>query len=180
MKFTVKTEGFLEMDKALAEFTKATARNIMRRAASAGAEVIGERARELAPVSKPNGGALRDSIEVTTKLAPRAKGMTRKASEVEVYVGPTDDVRYRAHFIEFGTAPGKRGGRAASRQTDVKQAVGGRRVYRSHPGNKPQPFMRPAFDEKHVEALDATADALRVEMNKAADRARRKALKAKG
>lgn len=178
MKMTVKTEGFLDMDKALAEFSKATGRNIMRRAAAKGAEVIGDRARQLAPVDQ---GDLRDSIEVTTKLGPRAKGMTRKASEIEVYVGPTEDVRFRAHFIEFGTAPGKRGGRAGERKTDVKQANGvGRKVYRTHPGNKPQPFMRPAFDEKHVEALDAIADALRIEMAKATERARAKALKVKG
>lgn len=176
MKMTVKTEGFLDMDKALAEFSKATARNIMRRAAAAGAEVIGDRARQLVPVDK---GDLRDSIEVTTKLAPRAKGMTRKASEIEVYVGPTEDVRFRAHFIEFGTAPGKRGEKAGERKTDVKQAIGGRRVYRTHPGNKPQPFMRPAFDEKHVEALDAIAENLRIEMAKATARAQAKALKAK-
>ena len=176
MRMTVKTEGFLDMDKALAEFSKATARNVMRRAAAAGAEVIGERARQLVPVDK---GDLRDSIEVTTKLGPRAKGMSRKASEIEVYVGPTEDVRFRAHFIEFGTAPGKRGERAASRQTDKKQAIGGRRVYRTHPGNKPQPFMRPAFDEKHVEALDAIAENLRIEMAKATARAQAKALKAK-
>ncbi len=179
MKLTVKTEGFAELDKAIGEFSKATGRNIMRRAAMAGGEVIAARAKEIAKGSKDT-GELMDSIAVSTKLGGRAKGMSRKASEVEVFVGPSDDVRFRAHFIEFGTAPGKRGGRAGERSTDVKQANGvGRKVYRTHPGNKPQPFMRPAFDEKAEEAIDAVAAALRVEMAKATERARRKALRAK-
>lgn len=173
----MKTEGFMDLEAALGEFTKATARNVMRRAAAAGGQVIAKRAKELAPEDT---GELRESIEVTTKLGPRAKGMSRKASEVEVYVGPTEAVRFRAHFTEFGTAPGKRGERAGERKTDVKQANGvGRKVYRNHPGTRPQPFMRPAFDEKAGEALVEIGDAMKVEIAAATVRAQKRAMKVK-
>jgi HK97 gp10 family phage protein len=90
----VKLEGFQEIDAALAQFPKATGRNVMRRAAVNALEPIAEGMRQRAPVDDAD---LRNSIEVSTKRPRRH----RKLAEVEAYAGPGRHPQ--AHLQEFGT-----------------------------------------------------------------------------
>lgn len=60
---------------------------------------------------------------------------------VEVYAG--NNTAFYARWVEFGTAPGKIGERTGARNSDVKQAKNGRKVARTHPGTRAQPFFYP-------------------------------------
>lgn len=166
----ITTSGFREMDQALGEFSKATARNILLRAATAALKPVEEAAKANVPVRV---GDLRDSITTTTRLANKQANLrysaamfarqgrasavqalrnerrASKGSSVEVYVGAGQ--LPHAHLIEFGT----------SRQS-------------------PQPYLRPAWDANRVRALELLKTELAREIDKAAARARRKALKAAG
>ena len=50
----------------------------------------------------------------------------------------------------------------------------------NHPGHAPHPFMRPAFEGNKDVSMDRIKAALAVEIDKAAARARRRALRKKG
>lgn len=167
MKVRLRVEGVKDLDNALKSLSRATQKRVLVRALTKGGELIAEEARALVPVRTGN---LRDSIEVSTKLNDRQDRVTTKESRAEVYVGPRsgggDPDGYYGHMVEFGTSAGAKGGRNAA----------GRKVYRTHPGNPPQPFLRPAFDAKEQQALGAIADELRSAVFKSIDRrARREA-----
>ncbi len=83
----VKVEGLQEIQAALHELPKATARNVMRRVLRQLAEPIADTARQLAPVLS---GDLKESVGVSTKLARNVKRGRSKLSTnaVEMFVGP--------------------------------------------------------------------------------------------
>lgn len=62
------------------------------------AEIVADRARQLAPVDT---GRLRDSIGVSL-TPPREMSFSIRGDEVRVYIGPSADVAY-APYVEFGT-----------------------------------------------------------------------------
>ena len=62
---TVSTSGFRELDKALAELPKATARNVLHRTLSKAGQPIADEASRLAPVDT---GKLAGRIAVSTRL----------------------------------------------------------------------------------------------------------------
>lgn len=141
----IRVEGLKELNEALQEFSKATERNIVRRALLKAGEPIMHAAASRAPRLR---GSLQASVTEGTKLSRRQKALNRQVSGVEVFVGPGALVQ--AITQEFGTV--------------------------NHP---PQPFMRPAWDENSRRALDVFKLAMTVEIDKAAKRAAKKALKAK-
>jgi len=165
----VKVEGFRELERALAELPRATAKNVSRRALLQAGQPIADQARQLVPVLS---GGLRDSIVVTTRTANKpgagafaaamrggatraeaGKAMRAAAkggrSSVEVYIGAGQ--LPHAHLVEFGSI-----------------------------NNSPQPYLRPAWDAGKQKVLDDIREFLGQEIDKAAQRAARKALKAKG
>lgn len=176
MKTSMRIEGMAETSSALAELTKATQRNVMRRVLQRAGEPIAEEARRLVPVAS---GDLRDSISVLPRVrntvgdaayasaleggATRAGAVTAKrdalrtsnggSSFAEMFVGPIS-LPY-AHMIEFGTV-----------------------------NMEPRPYMRPAFDAKSGEAVAIIARDMGKEIDRAAQRTARKAAriaaKAKG
>lgn len=148
MKFTFKAKGFKELEQSLIEeLPKATARNVLRRAATNALEPVAERMSQLAP---RDSGTLAGSMRVQparAKLA-RAIGVPRKDGVV-VLAGPgpenTTD-RSNAFFQEFGT---------------VKQSA--------------QPYARPAADTDAQAAVRDVRRALTEEVEKAKARIARKA-----
>lgn len=155
MKTTVRTEGFREMEAALAEFSKASARNILRRAAIAALEPMAEEMVRLAPERDTGGGQLKEAIAVGTKLGKRQKRASRRAGNndfVEVYAGVSDV-----------------GG--AHLPSGVQQEFG-------NENHDPQPFARPALDHEAQPTLERLKVALQEEIEKATARAQRKALRA--
>lgn len=154
MKFSVKTQGFREMDAALAEFSKATGKNIVRRAGIEAMEPVADEMRERAPAQARGDEDLKNSIAVGTKLNKRQKRLNRDPAVVEVYVGPAG-----------------LGGKNAPPQ-GVQQEFGND----IHP---PQPFARPTWDNQHSQVLDRVATGLTEQIDAARARAQRKAMKAR-
>jgi HK97 gp10 family phage protein len=145
--------NFHELEKALAEeLPKATAKNVLRRSMIDAMGKVEARAKQLAPVDKENGGALRDSI--TTKAA-RAKRSSRNryetASGITVLTGPT----------------GRQEGGNAAWQEDGTVNM---------PAN---PYMRPAADSEGPNVMDDVIAALTENIEKATARIARKAAKGK-
>lgn len=94
----VKVHGLKELDDALREFSKATERNIVRRALLKAGEPIVDTAASRAPRLR---GHLQTSIGEGTKLSRRQKSLHRAKAGVEVFVGAGALVQ--AITQEFGT-----------------------------------------------------------------------------
>jgi HK97 gp10 family phage protein len=184
MAVKVSVEGLKELDEALGQLTKATARNVLRRVLKKAGQPIADAARGKVPVDT---GKLRDSIIVGTKLAKstaakagdaaysatmRAGGTKQEAQSAlrvaakaakgdapfaEMFVGP--DNRPAAHLVEFGT--GERFHRSGKSVGSVA----------------PQPYMRPAWDGEKGRALEIIKGELGDEIMKAAERAAKRAAK---
>lgn len=162
MKTTFRVDGLRELDAALGELPKATARNVLRRVLTKAAQPIADDARQLAPV---DGGHLRDSIAVSARVknqagssefaatlrsggskaeAVRAMRDARRAagggSFAEIHVGPSVKAPH-GHFQEFGTE-----------------------------NHAAQPFMRPAWESNKHRALDTIKKDLGAEIEKTAKR----------
>jgi len=143
---TFKIQGLSEMDEALGEFSKATAKNILKRVGKAALVPMADLAQSLAPKLT---GQLRDSITEGTKLTSRQARLAKQddnPSFTTIYMGPNDPA---AIPQEFGTFD-----------------------------QPAQPFMRPAFAQEAEATIRRVADGLKPEIDKAAARARAKALKA--
>lgn len=153
MKTTIRVDGLRELDAALGQFTKATAKGVLRRVGLKALQPMAEAARNLAPDDPATGGNdLKASIIVggSNKLNARQKRIERKAegkSFVTVYLGTADEAGVPQ---EFGTV-----------------------------NHGPQPFMRPAFAAEAVGAVDIVASEMGAEITKTATRvAKRAAAKA--
>jgi HK97 gp10 family phage protein len=143
---TVSIAGLSDLEKKLEDFSDRVARNILSGAIRAGAVVIQDEAKRIAPVAKEkhyqwkNGkkrvvvipGNTRKNIKV--RRAP-AKSKTQPV-EYWCYVGQK---AWYWKFLEFGTA---------------KMAA--------------RPFMRPAFEAKKKEALDRIKEYLAARIEKEA------------
>lgn len=95
--FTI--EGLSDLDDALAELPKATARAVLVRVLKAQGAPIKDEGERLAP--KLTGG-LRASYTVSQTLSRRQKSLNSKGSDVEVYIGPGPSAK--AIQTEFGNA----------------------------------------------------------------------------
>lgn len=184
MAVKVSVEGLKELDEALGQLTKATARNVLRRVLKKAGQPIADAARAKAPHVS---GKLQDSITVGTRIAKsqaakagdaaysatmRAGGTKQEAQSalraaaraakgdaafVEMFVGPANQPL--AHVIEFGT--GERFHRSGKSVGSVA----------------PQPYMRPAWDGEKGRALEIIKGELGDEIMKAAERAAKRAAK---
>jgi len=157
----IAVSGLAELKKALDQLPAKVEANIMRGAMRAGSKVMAEKAKEQVPVDS---GDLRNSIRVTTRS---------RRGQVTATVRAGDKKAYYAHMVEFGTAahliP------KPSRKKRLKQVVlafgGSVKSEVQHPGTRPQPFMRPAFDKNTPAALDAFAEYVRKRLAKEAAKA---------
>ncbi len=94
-----KIEGLAELDDALTELPKATARAVLVRVLKKEGQVIADAESALAPRLT---GKLALSPTVTQSLSRRQKSQLVKESDVEVYVGPTPHPK--SVQTEFGNA----------------------------------------------------------------------------
>lgn len=146
----IRVEGLAQVVAAMEEMSAATNRNVCRRALRAGGQPIADTASRAAPERR---GVLSLSIVVSPTLNRREKRAKLKASESEMYVGPAGGAgaTYYASHVEFGTID-----------------------------TRAQPYMRPAWEGQKETALRVIAEALRVEVAKAAARQARKAARLAG
>jgi len=99
MAVTVKVTGLRELDRALSDLKRATARNVARKVLIEAGTPMMEAAEANAPLGPT--GNLKASYGIGTKLTRRQSKMNRKQSGVEVYVGPNDPAAVQT---EFGNA----------------------------------------------------------------------------
>lgn len=171
----VRIDGLKDLDKALGELPKATARAALHRVLRKAGAPIAEEAARLAP-DDPTTGApdLHTSIAVSTKLKnPAGKkeyAAVMRAGGTKAEAGAAMRTARREgnkSFAEIYVGPGKGGAHG------VLQEFG-----TVHHG--PQPFMRPAWDSKKSTALNIIADELGNEIMKSAKRLAKKRARAKG
>lgn len=158
--------GGSALDEALKNLAPKLQMNVMRAALHAGARVIATEAKRLAPVGPPSpegaklyggyAGALRDSVRVSTKIDKGGKilssvkvgGKSRKGADV-----------FYAHMVEFGARP-----HSIKKGASLKS--GKLQTGKLHPGTRPHPFVRPAFDAKAGAAVEAVAAKIRERLTK--------------
>lgn len=145
---TIDQPGFRELDEALGDLGKTTAKRVMRRGLlQVGQPIADDYAENLKPYRFS--GALHDSAAVSTKLTRRQAALNRKAerrSYVEAYIGAGG--LPQAHLEEFGTE-----------------------------NTPPRPALRTAWDQGWRAALDSLGEFLWAEIRKAVARAERRAAK---
>lgn len=149
IKTTVKVEGLKELNAALMELPKATARNTLRRVLNKRAQPVADAMRSNVPFKS---GDLKKSIRVGTKLSRRQGRAHRREHRddkafAEVFVGAGPDPA--AHLTEYGG-----------------------------PTNAPVGWGRAAWDATQNGVLEGFKDDLWKEIDKAAKRLARKAAKA--
>ena len=150
---SIRVDGFKELDAALQEMKTATARGTVRRAMLKALQPMADEASRLAPDDpRTPSPDLHRTIKVGDTLKAgrsiMAKGFGFKDGQVTVWMGPTREGYPQAMMQEFGTV------------------------------NQPaQPYMRPAWDAGHGQLLEDLKAGLKIEIDKTAARAARKALK---
>lgn len=187
MASSVEIKGLAELHKTLQELPAKIERNVLRGGLRAGANVMKEEAKRLAPVSPPSSGGkkygavageLRDSIRVSMRTSRGTVRATLKAGNNRAWY---------AGFVEFGTArhwiyaqirPQRWTRRGVLKTMAIntmnKKAKRGEMMIGSkfvgeqviHPGARPKPFMRMTFDGKWRAAIDAMAEYIRARLPK--------------
>ncbi len=102
MKVTVKVDGLRELDAALGQLPKATAKAVLRRVAVKALQPFDRRWRQIAEAHKLTGSYV-TSGGVGTKLTKRQARLNRKRDDksfAEVFAGPNDPSAVPG---EFGT-----------------------------------------------------------------------------
>lgn len=161
-KFTI--DGLAELDAALADMSKATARNTLRRAGKVALDPVAQAATAMAP---RRSGGLAESIVVSEKLsksqAKKARKVAKKSGAhfAEVHIGPKWPEGAHAHLVEFGTKE-----RSYVTRSGVEVNTG---------STAPHPFMRSAWDMRRSGVLKSLGQQIAAEIGKTQQRAARKA-----
>ncbi len=155
MKTSFKVEGFREMEKALAQLPRGTAKGVTRRVLK----------KTLAPVQDvADAFSPHFQIVVTSRLESGQRRSARSdfgQAVVSMYVGPVSQdgsPAPHASLVEFGTGP--RFQKSTLRYTGIMP---------------PDPFMRPAWDINKGTMLKRLGELMWVEIEKSVARAARKA-----
>lgn len=143
----VKLTGMRELELALAQIGNvAKNRRIGLKALRAGGEPVAQAMRANVPRDR---GDLAESIDVSTSLSRSQRGDRGAVAPLEIHVGPGQHPQ--AIAMEFGTAPhwirAKPGGVLA-----FGTSIFGYEI--RHPGTAPQPYVRPAWEQERMNALD--------------------------
>jgi HK97 gp10 family phage protein len=159
----VQIKGLQELYAALQALPVKLEQNVMRGALRAGAKILEDAAKQGVPVAPPSQenqrlyggreGLLRDSVRVSVRVRKGRITASVKAGGKSKGGG----VAYYARFVEFGTAAHyikAKNGKGLSLRGTVFGGV-------MHPGARKKPFMRPAFDTRHVAAAEAAREYIR-------------------
>jgi len=150
-----RIEGLADLHKLLQELPAKVEGNVMRGALRAAlAEVLMEAQNEV-PVDD---GVLINSLRI------RFRSRSQKHGVVRMHLTAGDRKAWYAGLIEFGTGQfyAGRGGRSKRKAYEIKPRkregalfFGGTvRASVTHPGIRPNPFMRRSFDQAQGRALD--------------------------
>jgi len=146
----VKLEGIPELKKALEKALLKHSVNDVRKSLKRGAEVIISAAK--ANVTIDDGGRLRNSIKILPKWSADPMGVYIAPKIIRRFTAKTSQKRkdanpFYAHWWEYGTDA-----HDLSYQGKFVSEKKGTRG--QHPGTKPNPYMRPAYDSNKQAALN--------------------------
>jgi HK97 gp10 family phage protein len=166
-----KVEGLADLDRALGELTKATARNTLYRVLTRAAAPMDAAWRQDAPIRlgrlKRSGGIQKTALADFNKAySTTLRGGGDKASAVAAGRAAQRENASGRAFAEIVVGPGPN-------PQAIQQEFGN-----SH--NAAQPFARPAWDDTKDRALDIVKSELGGEIDKAAKRLAKKAAKLSG
>lgn len=166
----VQITGLAELDKLLKDLPTKIEKNIIRGALRAGQKVMLDAARSnLDKSGSVKTGELRKSIRI------RFQKKSEKFGWIRSYLIAGNKKAWYAHFIEFGTASYYSGNLNNSKKQpyEIKPKnrkslffAGLARQTIVHPGIRPRPFMRPAFDAYNKQSLDSMAEYIRTRLPK--------------
>lgn len=153
-------QGLDELKRQLDTLPAKIEGNVMRGALRAGVNVLKKEAEAHVPVKT---GALRNSLRISFARKSQQYGWLR----AHLKAGNKD--AWYAHLIEYGTASYYSGtGSTVGGPYDIRASKGKSLFFAglfaqviTHPGIRPQPFMRPALDKAAAPALDAVAHYIR-------------------
>ena len=146
--------GGRELDAFLRQLAPKVEKNIMRAALRAGAnEFKAEVKQNLAS----NGSIDRGELAASVRVSTRSRRGTVYAS---VKAGGKRAPHW--HWVEFGTRPHK----IIPKKAGALNISGTLAAVVDHPGAKPKPYMRPAFDAKSSQAIQAVAAKIRERLTK--------------
>ena len=97
-KTTVRVEGLRELDRALGQLPKSTAKAVSRQVLRDAAEPMARAARQLAPRDEYH---LYESIDVSTRLSRRQKAMHRETNSdtfAEMFMGTNNPAGVQQEF----------------------------------------------------------------------------------
>jgi HK97 gp10 family phage protein len=164
---TIEVEGLSDLEDALAELPKATAKNTIRRALTAAAQPIIRTASALIRVRRIKPSIIVSKIKFSTGNAGKrafAEAMARGASRAEAgeaahaaNAGGDDDPSITSGVASVGP---------------TRAAFYGFEFGTIH--LPPKPFMRPAWDQHQMEALNIIKTELKDQIDKAVARIARK------
>lgn len=166
MAETTHIAGLADLHKMLQQLPGKVEGNIMRGALRAGMKEFQAVALRHVPVDD---GALRDSIKIKFRSRSQKHGWVR----MQLVAG--NKAAWYSHLIEYGTASFYTGkGKSNRKPYTIKPKKregalffgGVVRAEVTHPGIRPQPFMRPAADAGQGPALDATVKYIRTRLPK--------------
>lgn len=158
MSVNVKVEGFRDIEKALAELKRGTAKGVARRSMKKELKPVADLANAFWP------GSSDDVFQVTSRISSRQMGdshMKRGRSIVNMFVGAPGGSTGtpEAHLIEFGTGP---------RYHKSGKYVG---------AVSPIPMFQPAWDVNKGQMLEGLGKRLWDEIQKTQARLAKKAAK---
>lgn len=173
----VDFKGGKELEAALRELgNKAASKRVAARALDKAAQIIADRAIQLAPEFD---GFLKKSIKVGARAATaqtkRFKRSESGGDRVERYVGIDERVRPARPPKTDRRRKRKEGGSSGGSVAFYAQVV-----EFGLADNPAQPFMRPAWEEKKMQAFSSIAGNLRDEIKATAERAARKSARMAG
>lgn len=163
MASSVEIKGLAELHKTLQELPAKIERNVLRGGLRAGAQVMEAEAERLCPEGLPTLDSVKRGARIgELKRSIRVSMRANKSGVVRAQLKAGNKVAWYAHLVEFGTA--RHWIKPKSRKSLFiaglfKEAI-------DHPGARPKPFMRPAFDGKWRQAIDAMADYIRTRLPK--------------
>ncbi|MET4163724.1 HK97 gp10 family phage protein [Marinobacterium sp. MBR-111] len=177
-----EVQGLRELEQALKDLGDQVGVKVLRSALRDAGKPTLERAKALAPVSdsahKGYKGKVQQPGELKKALKIRTR-LSRRNHSVFAFIGVRSKEAYYAQFVEFGTAP-HYVTRGAKRSRGTKSGAKHRsKPRRMHPGAKPHPFLRPAWDQTKHSALDIFKSRIQHRLQLAQKRAAQRAAKAK-
>lgn len=162
MDTSFQITGLQELQAAMQSLPARIERNIMAGAITAGTRVILNEAKARAPEQ-----------DIRSALSQRQKKGRKGEVIREVYIKRKKglDVFY-AKFFEFGTASYYTGkGRSVRKPYKIPKTAGKLKIGENfvtgqvtHPGIKPQPFLRPALDIKAREAIRTVQEYIKIRL----------------